>query len=951
MVVASDPRLPEIEKELSQVWTRTVARTFKRHGKYGPLAIPKLREFTKQLQAELWKRDKTQALEEVIRAAILKLPHELMGHSRTMHVDEAACYLYNIDVPLLGVERLNLSDAVPHGIRWSNYLHNLVIQQAGIHASESTITNIFSDIRQHIAKNLLDLADAATARDDESPHAPGDAVPYIQRPKEQIKIAEWLASNDRLALVFGDSGTGKSATTAHALAAHQRAYGIQVITLDAATSYRFFDTLSQHLNNRSQSDIGRLKFEFILSLRRAPRSTILFIDNVSKWELIEDFTQAAPRCILTSESKVVPAGIPHRQVELEGLRYGECEKLIQHFRPDATDMQLFELSTAVAGRPQLLIDSLTMADTDHMTIEDICDCFGSDTSDIARIIGKGSRAVDKQYRRYYSALKERNPAAALFLAVVIHLDQPEIPLELVRRVWSRAAEAAALRVERPDSEAKLMAIAIEERSVLKVVDEQVRSHALTRRVFRSLELGYRDAIYSALFSNYGDSLKMFENVLHRDSLVWVPPVSAALLRLSATDLLAVVDSPRKLTAVVMTAYHGLRQLGDFISARYVLQWFLSDEKLVDAGAVYGQMILDYYCSEFELGSIGRLEFSALLESMVKNGLFSSESMTYQLRWLALRVRYNHDQAFSESQQSILPVLAHGSEEEKRREALTETMYDNVQSLEFIGHVETALQMCYAYVADRELPIPRVRRLRAASDGCRMSALTSSTELAEYFVNGARTLHREISEDTEIAEADALLTLAEAWYNRRTAPKVAESLTANISKFMEAGHLLVGSGQYRRGMEAYAEAIALMYCGRLFSLKEIKVPGFDFSPEEFLSYVFRFAEDAEEWHTLLRLWVVANFSRALSESSDMIGLCALEETAWKAAFLCEDARTYRQATLGATAIRSYMHLRSRKGMRDSLFQVMKRGQPRLTRKQYEEFATVIVTRGPGYTLVL
>lgn len=727
-------------------------------------------------------------------------------------------------------------------------------------------------------------------------------VSYVPRPQTEAALMACLSSEDKLVAVHGDSGAGKSRLTAEVLMSFCNENDIRLIVLDAATPYLLFDAICDYLDRMpATADIAKVKFDFLLALRKSSHSTILFIDNVSDWESVEDLVSAAKRCVITTDSYLVPAERPHSHLRVEGMAVEEGAQLIRSLRSRVDDSEVVRLWDAVAGKPQLLIDVLGMGG--DMTVDEICDCFDSDSSQIPQTVGKGTRSVEKQYRRYYEGIQVSNPLAALLLAVIVYVDQPIVSLDIVRVIWERVAAVLGRRLDAPVAEAKLLTRMIEERSLLKLYEGRVETHQLTRRIFRSIEDQYGSEIFRALFDVYLDQLEVVESedVLARDSLEWVPLIRSALLALSVGEILAKLSHPLVLNVLITTACTGCYQLGDFLSPVVILNRFVTDDDYARSQANDPRITLDYVRQLFELGEMSRTDYAANLEANA-NAVDASRSprdlgLHLMMLWDAARARYEYQEVRLASDPYILNILENGTEEDQRGHALFEIMYMNVRSFEQLGYVAEAMQGYVGYARDTGTGMSTIRRLRAAADGCRASSKLWLPSWCDACLDIARECHDAITERTDVLRVDALYALAQAWRRRLTSFDSIETPTKAVELFSEAGGLFLASGRIRDAFAAYVEGIALMYWSRVTRRGETNVPGFS-DPGHFLWYAYRFANEVDEPHLMYRLALLSKLQKWFSRGVELGEVDYVLRIGEEAAKRCQDFRTYQQALLGA-----------------------------------------------------
>jgi len=188
--------------ELDRVAQRVLPRAFTKHGKEGPLELPKLQAVADHVFPGSWGVDGLAALEKLLRLAIGRLEGSYHGN---LGRKEAAYILFNLDAPELGIDSLQLE-----GLDGRGYPYLLAVLKSKTNTEHQPrgLARATRDLRLALARIMLDPQFGSEPDRAADKGATGQVSPGASQPRAvTLKLPQ--RSRSRFHAIVGDKMADK----------------------------------------------------------------------------------------------------------------------------------------------------------------------------------------------------------------------------------------------------------------------------------------------------------------------------------------------------------------------------------------------------------------------------------------------------------------------------------------------------------------------------------------------------------------------------------------------------------------------------------------------------------------------------------------------------------------------------------------------------------------------
>lgn len=498
-------------------------------------------------------------------------------------------------------------------------------------------------------------------------------------------MLNWLAGNATTLLVAGDTGNGKSTLARKALESRSIGIGFKVVLLESSSALSLIQSISEFSGTGASSiqEASSLLFE---SIGDEPRYVVI-LDNASDWSAVEAIVFRSTKCLITSESLLVPRDVEHDLLRIDPMDIPQSVELIRTFRQSAETGDAVVFAQLLGGRPRLISDVLGMFNEDDLSMRELINILRPESVDIIAQAGDtmSARAVHTLYRRYIESLEDDSPGAALLLGVIAWIGNSKVPMATVESFFLAAPGRFSidpLLVSKPLISVYLKRL--QKRCLVDVKEGLVESHSVTLRIIRDCTPGYRLNFEYLTVERYlrADLIDDFRDPdrhhLSISAIEWFWPMVVILVRGNLKAL-----QGELLNAFVAYAYSAMLQVGDFISLEPLVHRLTSEQdKPWSASALssIGQLA-------YEAGIVGRQlqgeRILALLESdELESDIVRTEARIFQYLQSGL---HQHSKAHTGFVQVIHELVENGWD--------TNMSMALVRGLEWLGEDEIAILVC------------------------------------------------------------------------------------------------------------------------------------------------------------------------------------------------------------------------------------------------------------------
>lgn len=439
---------------------------------------------------------------------------------------------------------------------------------------------------------------------------------HLPRIAYESAVLRWANGGSSTLLIAGDSGNGKSTVASRALMHLSVGAKPRSIQIDASSPVEIIRSVSalslgKCISLQTAIDLLGKEMDKI-------GDCLLLLDNASSWQTIAPLVYRARKCIVTSESRIIPISVEHDCIIIDPMDVDESTELIQHFRPNEGVDDARALAVTLGGKPRLMLDCLGMYDESELTLPEMVSVIRSEQVRILQASGEAMshRAVHILYEKYLDTLEQESPETALMLSVIAWLGNPRLPKSMLEDYYLNSSPYFAVSPELLTSaNMKVNLKLLSRRFLIRNSTECVEVHPVTMRLFRDCTEGYAMRFENMTISRYkklqlnrdGDSME--QHTLSTELLPWFWPVRVSLLR---GDLLQFDRVLRE--SLLQFLYIAMLQIGNFEDYASLLQRMADNRRAYDlnpCGSLIGQA--------YEAGILARKE---LISYVSDNGWMS-----------------------------------------------------------------------------------------------------------------------------------------------------------------------------------------------------------------------------------------------------------------------------------------------------------------------------------------
>ena len=523
-----------VAAELEDLARRLVERAFKTLGKQDKLKLTTLSNLASEHFWDEWARDRTLALELLIRQAAL----ELHGPFGAISKREAVFWLFNLDggaffphVRKRELESLGIGldkDGHPYRTKYDEIYDDLARRagwkEKGKQRGKSTIRRDFRTLRRALAEIIIDgsaFTVNETERTQESrPVDEGCShdEAFVRRPVLEAAISD--AFNEaKILCLYGDGGTGKT-TLAVNYARSRASEDGQVLEFSARDidlfEYQICFTLDRYGIDYSTGNSTALRIKLMKLLCSSDAPTFVVIDdppNSSFITALLDIGNPLSKMILTSRVNLLEA----RQgcgIQVGSMTVDEATSLLLLHAPQVQeDGAIFlarkllghVLATVAAAEFLAASDDITPEQFWRSTLEHPSTMFGSRSSE-------AETALLTIYKALLEQLTDRAPETLRILRSIACLDYERIPAWILAWELSEADQASPTGDLRDFAEiarsrreirvpsaiemevCKRLLRTLENRSLISYDGDFVSIHPVTQQMMRALLIAGADDV-------------------------------------------------------------------------------------------------------------------------------------------------------------------------------------------------------------------------------------------------------------------------------------------------------------------------------------------------------------------------------------------------------------------------------------------------------------------------
>ncbi|UGT62869.1 ATP-binding protein [Nocardia asteroides] len=444
-----------------------------------------------------------------------------------------------------------------------------------------------------------------------------DGPPIIQRPQEIAEIESWISGKQRVLLLAGDSGNGKSTLAMQTLAASK--YASTVYYIDAGNILSLQMTLGKYLPEGPVPDVKKAIDSFVRTLSRADArsiDSIVFLDNVSDFSEVEPIVVWASRTLITAEERIVPTDFihPFSVIDVEPMPLSSAQQLISWFRPEESAEAVCRFASSVGRKPRIIMDCLAMFPNDNTSLDEMSDLIANEESRLIQRKGESNRrAVHKLYERYFIRLESEDVIASLLLASIAHLSTDYVPTEVCGETLSRYGTLFPEFGDLSKFAVKAVAEPLHRRYLITRDLKNIRIHGVTAQLFRDVTRANRRDIVHSFIEAYFEFRQSIATArfgrLHPELINWAPTICTVLKQFPVA-ILETIERNR-LDQLVGDVRVGMAYLGRFED--------------------YIEMVYTHNGI-----AIGYLEYKAMLKACFHFGKISRQEYLDKLRGLVQR---------------------------------------------------------------------------------------------------------------------------------------------------------------------------------------------------------------------------------------------------------------------------------------------------------------------------
>ena len=391
--------------ELADVAIRHLPETFKDPASDDLQKFPHTALITRVLEPEIWERDPPGALIAVMRRAIGELPSDEL-------VPGCAISWQRMALILFGYVKLPRRRDGNKAISYKKDYVRRARAESNYHGS--AFPRVTRKVRQRIAEILVTLDPDPGTRSTVSADDPGDAdnqpevptraitgaaesggrdhktepsePPYVPRPVIEAKLRELHAQGEKLIVLVGQPGMGKT-WLAREAARHIAGKGISLIQVFEKKPHVPDLIYALRANGIDfASDAPPVEYlALLLSADQAP--PVVIIDNLESADELRILLPSQLRSTILATARVTGAA-PHPQatfVAVGKMAQAESETLVRHYAPSLEAAAIERLVRELHGYPLILRHASVLLERGGITISDLMQSLRSTSATVTTV--------------------------------------------------------------------------------------------------------------------------------------------------------------------------------------------------------------------------------------------------------------------------------------------------------------------------------------------------------------------------------------------------------------------------------------------------------------------------------------------------------------------------------------------------------------------------------------
>ncbi|MGW5139289.1 AAA family ATPase [Nocardia beijingensis] len=353
----------QLEKELTELAVRGIVDTFGTNKKK-PLELPCLFSIAGKKFGNLWWsgdiKQRVEAIQQLMSEAISMLPADLIQKNPDVSLEYAANILYALQ-DLSPSEWLAVDEVT--GGEYSKRIAHLkkLTRSEGESAAKKKAFDRFipEPLREKLALRLRVIEELwdNLRQSDETVFEPG----YVPRPTLHDEIKAAIYQGNKVLLLHGDAGTGKSRLArAVATLVRQSSDDIESLVIDGGGTDddledSLSDFLTQYTPKAKAGASARLQIRFRELLEDDNAPPIVILDNIQDAKTLSSLLPKNPwRVVIVTSRRIFDSDKIDSDIPVGNMEDLEAHRLISQRVPGVSDEEIRMLATALGRRPMAI---------------------------------------------------------------------------------------------------------------------------------------------------------------------------------------------------------------------------------------------------------------------------------------------------------------------------------------------------------------------------------------------------------------------------------------------------------------------------------------------------------------------------------------------------------------------------------------------------------------------
>ncbi|MFI6169057.1 hypothetical protein ACIBCN_19925 [Nocardia sp. NPDC051052] len=717
-----------------------------------------------------------------------------------------------------------------------------------------------------------------------------DKLPFYARPIEQGELLKWTGGNDRIALLAGDSGNGKSSIAIKIFEQVDESLTMRKVAVDASTRDSQIKSINKYVDSDPDVSLSELQQRFATYLKKLPPRSILLIDNAPDWEAIEVLVLWSHRTIVTAEDEnIIPSDFGRTLIRVGPLSLESATQLVKWFRRRADIAEAEHFAEAVNRNPRIIVDCLGMFSEEDMSLEDMSEVVEDDAGAMLETAGTHTRSVHKLYGIYFRQTLKDDPVVRWCIAILAHLNQSVLSKSIAAKT---AQEFSSMQDKGKVIHAASVAVpltTLKSRFLLELTRDDIYMHGVTMRLFRKVTEDYRLNVYMAVVSRYvsdhSRSLATLDEILPGEAILWMPTLMRVVLNVTSDDLSGWFS--KDFVFILGELRRGFTQRGEYIYVQHALEHFIKNKSFSFVEDSHPDAEIDeWYMSAYEFGFFSRSTIIKMFENYPTTpGAIRNFSHLVQINWLLARASYGIDD------------FKVGFEDELREPMeLTEVEWGDRlyigeihgRCLEYLGHLHTARRIVFDIISHAQ--VSTTHAIDSARLGAKCACLVGDPPGAEnYFMIAHLRYGAAISARCLTRTAEANYLIASGWFQRAAGQTDLKEMQKARDSFFHGAYALYQSGMRRDAFAAYIEAVAL---DEWLKLAGVQADGWTESAMH--NFLTDLHNEVDEPHLTNRRELISAIAAGITSGFDQSAIATISGIMVRASSDFSDIRTASQA---------------------------------------------------------